>query len=188
MNKSFFALSLLVATNSALASPETYLIDTNHSKPRFSYNHFGYSTQSSRFDQITGAIVIDKEAKVGSVDITIDATSVNTGYALFNEHIQAADFFDTAKYPNIYFKSSKVNFKEDKPASIDGTLTIKGVSKPVTLLVSSFMCMPHPMAKKDACGANASTVVKRSDFNMGKNVPYVSDEVTIDLAVEAIKK
>jgi polyisoprenoid-binding protein YceI len=71
---------------------------------------------------------------------------------------------------------------------VDGTLIIKGISKPVTLNVSSFMCMPHPMKKKDACGANASVVVKRSDFNMGKHAPYVSDEVTVDLPIEAIKE
>ena len=81
-----------------------------------------------------------------------------------------------------------MNFDGDKPSTIDGTLTLKGVSKSVTLTVTSFMCMPHPMLKKDACGANASTVVKRTDFNMGKHAPYVGDEVTITLPVEAIKQ
>jgi polyisoprenoid-binding protein YceI len=186
--KKLLLLSLLLAATGAQAAAETYVIDSNHTKPRFSYSHFGYSTQQSRFDTATGKITIDKGAKQGSLDIVIDTTSVSTGYALFNEHIQGADFFDTAKFPTATFKSSKVNFKDDKVSSVDGTLTIKGISKPVTLTVTSFMCMPHPMAKKDACGANASTVVKRSDFNMGKHVPYVSDEVTIDIAVEAIKE
>jgi polyisoprenoid-binding protein YceI len=186
--KKFVLLSMLLASIGAQAAPETYVIDTNHTKPRFSYSHFGYSTQLSRFDTVSGKITIDKAAKQGSLEVVIDTKSVNTGYALFNEHIQGADFFDTEKYPTATFKSSKINFKEDKVASVDGTLTIKGVSKPVTLTVSSFMCMPHPMAKKDACGANASVVVKRSDFNMGKHVPYVSDEVTIDIPVEAVKE
>ena len=113
---------------------------------------------------------------------------MNTGYALFNEHIQGEDFFNTAKFPTATFTSNKLNFKGDKLLSIDGTLTIKGISKPVTFTVTSFLCMQHPMAKKDACGANATAVVKRSDFNMGKHVPYVSDEVTIDIPVEAIKE
>jgi polyisoprenoid-binding protein YceI len=164
------------------------VIDTNHTKPRFSYNHLGYSTQLSRFDKTTGKIVLDKEAKQGSMNVNIDTTSVNTGYALFNEHIQGEDFFDTAKFPTATFTSSKLNFKQDKVSSIDGTLTIKGISKPVTLTVTSFLCMPHPMLKKEACGANATVVVKRSDFNMGKHVPYVSDEVTIDIPVEAVKE
>ncbi len=186
--KKFILLSLLLTTVGAQAAPETYVIDSKHTKPRFSYNHFGYSTQLSRFDTVSGKITIDKAAKQGSMEVIIDTKSVNTGLALFNEHIQAADFFDTEKFPTAVFKSSQVNFKDDKITSVDGTLTIKGVSKPVTLAVSSFMCMPHPMAKKDACGANASVVVKRSDFNMGKHVPYVSDEVTIDIPVEAVKE
>jgi polyisoprenoid-binding protein YceI len=181
-------IGLIFVSSAALAAPETYVIDTNHSKPRFSYNHFGYSTQLSRFDKISGKIIIDKAAKQGSMNVTIDTTSVNTGFDLFNEHIQKADFFDTAKFPSATFASSKLNFNADKLSTIDGTLTIKGISKPVTLSVSSFMCMPHPMLKKEACGANASVVVKRSDFNMGKNVPYVGDEVTIDLPVEAVKE
>lgn len=172
----------------ALAAPETYVVEPNHTFPRFSYNHLGYSVQLSRFDKATGQVVFDKAAKTGSVDITIDAKSVSTGSALFNEHIQAEDFLDTAKHPTATFKSTKVKFEGDKPATIDGNLTLKGITKPVTLTVSSFQNMPHPMVKKDAIGANAWTVVKRTDFNMGKNAPYVGDEVRIDIALEAIKQ
>lgn len=188
MKRNILVFSLMLISGSVLAAPETFVIDTNHTKPRFSYNHFGYSTQMSRFDKTSGKILIDKASKQGSMNVTIDTTSVNTGYALFNEHIQGEDFFDTAKYPTATFTSNKLNFKGDKISSIDGTLTIKGISKPVTLAVTSFMCMPHPMLKKDACGANATVVVKRSDFNMGKHVPYVSDEVTIDIPVESVKE
>lgn len=188
MKRNIIIFGLMLISGSVLAAPETYVIDTNHTKPRFSYNHFGYSTQLSRFDKTSGKIVLDKVAKQGSMNVTIETNSVSTGFALFNEHIQGADFFDTAKYPTATFTSNKLNFKEDKITSADGTLTIKGISKPVTLTVTSFMCMPHPMKKKDACGANASVVVKRSDFNMGKNVPYVSDDVTIDIPVEAVKE
>jgi polyisoprenoid-binding protein YceI len=96
----------------------------------------------------------------------IDTRSVNTGSAIFNEHIQGEDFLDTAKYPTATFKSTKVVFEGDKPAKIEGNLTLKGMTKPVTLTVTSFQAMPHPMLKKDAIGANAWTVVKRSEFNM----------------------
>jgi len=183
-----YTLFALLLSSMAFATPETYVIDSNHTKPRFSYSHFGYSTQLSRFDKATGKIMIDKEAKKGSVDVVIDMQSVNTGYALFNEHIQGEDFLSTTKYPAATFKSNKVNFEGDKVASVDGELTIKGITKPVTLKVTSFLCMLHPMAKKDACGANATTQVKRSDFNMGKHTPYVGDEVTIDIPIESIKE
>lgn len=181
-----FTLAMTFAA-AAYAAPETYVIDSGHTLPRFQYSHFGYSTQLSRFDKTTGTITLDRAAKTGSVDIVIDAKSVNTGMALFNEHIQAEDFFDTAKYPTITYKSSKLKFSGDKLVAVDGDLTIKGVTKPVTLTVTSFMCMPHPMRKKDACGADATAVVKRSDFNMGKHAPYVSDEVTLTIPVEAVK-
>ena len=183
------ALTLAAALSApAFAAPETYVLDSAHSFPRFSYNHFGYSTQVSRFNKTTGKIVYDKEAKTASVDIVIDATSVDSGFPVFNEHLRGEDFFDTAKYPTATFKSTKVIFEGDKPNAIEGDLTIKGITKPVTLTVTSFHAMPHPMRKKDAIGANAFTVIKRSEFNAGKHVPYVGDEVRIDIGVEAIKE
>jgi len=172
----------------ALAAPETFVVDPTHTFPRFSYNHLGYSLQLSRFDKTSGKVVFDKAAKTGSVDIVIDTKSVSTGAATFNEHIQGEDFLDTAKHPTASFKSTKVIFEGDKPAKVEGKLTLKGVTKPVTLTVTSFHSMPHPMLKNDAIGANATTKIKRTDFNMGKNVPYVGDEVTIDIAIEAIKE
>ena len=172
MKKQLAALLFaLAAATPALAAPATYTVDTTHTFPRFSYSHFGYSTQLSRFDSTSGKVVFDAAAKTGSVDIVIDAKSVNTGYATFNEHIQGEDFLDTAKYPTATFKSTKVVFKGDKPARIEGNLTLKGVTKPVTLTVTSFQSMPHPMLKKPAIGANAFTVVKRSDFGAGKYAP-----------------
>ncbi len=189
MKKQLAILALAAATAAPVfAAPETYGIEGTHTYPRFSYSHFGYSTQLSRFNKTTGTIVFDKAAKTGSVDIVIDTKSVDTGYATFDEHIQGEDFLDTAKYPTATFKSTKVVFEGDKPVAVEGNLTLKGVTKPVTLTLTSFQAMPHPMMKKDAIGANAYTIVKRSEFNAGKYAPYVGDEVRIDIAVEAIKQ
>ncbi len=172
----------------ALAAPETYVIEGTHTYPRFSYSHFGYSTQLSRFNKTSGKVIFDKDAKTGAVDIVIDARSVDTGYATFNEHIQGEDFLDTAKYPTATFKSTKVVFEGEKPVAVEGKLTLKGVTRPVTLQVTSFQAMPHPMLKKDAIGANATVTVKRSEFNAGKYAPHVGDDVRIDIALEAIKE
>ncbi len=177
-----------IFSTAAMATPETYVIDGSHTLPRFSYSHFGYSNQMSRFDKTSGKIVLDRQAKTGSVEITIDTTSVNTGYPLFNEHIQGEDFLHTAKYPTMTFSANTLSFSGENLVRLDGTLTLKGISKPITLTVTSFQCMPHPMLKKDACGANATTMLKRSDFNMGKYAPNVSDEVAISIPVEAIKE
>ena len=187
MNKLIAALLATAALSStAFAAPETYVLEANHTFPRFEYSHLGYSIQVSRFDKTTGKITLDRAARTGAVDVTIDMTSVNTGSALFNGHIQSEDFLDTAKFPTATFKSTRVVFEGDKPKAIEGQLTIKGVTKPVTLTVTSFQAMPHPMMKKPALGANAFTTIKRTEFNAGKYAPYVGDEVRIDVAIEAI--
>lgn len=188
MNRiAFFSLAAALSAP-AFAAPETYVIDNGHTFPSFSYSHFGYSIQTSRFNRTTGKIVLDKAAKTGAVEVVIDMKSVDTGSALFDEHIQAEDFLDTAKHPTAIFESTGVRFDGDRPAAIDGNLTIKGITRPVTLKVTSFHQMPHPMMKKDAIGANATTTIKRTEFNAGKYAPNVGDEVTINIAVEAVKE
>ena len=172
----------------AVAAPETYKIDGSHTFPSFSYSHFGLSTQISRFNNTTGTVVLDTEAKTAEVDITIDMTSVDTGFALFDEHIQAKDFLDTAAFPSATFKSTHVRFEDDAPVAIEGDLTIKGITKPVTLDVIHFVSMPHPMMEKDAIGANAQVVIKRSEFNAGMYAPNVGDDVTITVSLEAVKE
>lgn len=181
-------IGLLGAAGSLSAAPETYAIDPTHTFARFSYNHLGLSTQTSKFTKTTGTVIFDRTAKSGSVDIVIDMKSVDTGYAVFNEHIQAEDFLDTAKFPTATFKSTKVVFQGDRPVSVGGDLTIKGITRPVVLNVTSFAAKPHPIRKVDAIGADASVVVKRSAFNAGKHVPAVGDDVTISIALEALKK
>ena len=170
----------------AIAAPQTYVIDSTHTFPRFSYSHMGLSKQILRFDKTTGTVVFDKEAKEAQVDVTIDMTTVSTGSDVFNDHIQGEDFLDTAQFPTATFKSTKVVFEGDEPVKIEGDLTIKGITKPVTLTVTSFFSGPHPMLKKDAIGANATATIVRSEFNAGKFAPGVSDEVELDIALEAI--
>ncbi|HZX33674.1 MAG TPA: YceI family protein [Rhodocyclaceae bacterium] len=189
MKKSLALIALAAAFAApAFATPDTYKVDDTHTFARFEYNHLGYSNQIHRFNKTSGNVVFDKAAKTGSVDVVIDAKSVDTGSSVFNEHIQGEDFFDTATYPTITFKSTKVKFEGDKPVAVEGNLTVKGVTKPVTLAVTSFQSMPHPMLKKDAIGANATTTIKRSEFNAGKYAPYVSDDVTLTIALEAVKQ
>lgn len=182
-----FAIAAALS-NTAFAAPETYIIDTNHTKPRFEYNHLGYSVQLSRFDKVSGKITIDRAAKTGSVDVVMDAKSVNTGYAVFNEDIQAEEYLNTAKYPTITFKSTGLKFDGDKLVAVDGKLTIKGITKPLTLTVVSLLCNVHPIYKKDACGAEATAKILRSDFHVDKYAPYISDELTLTIPTEAIKE
>lgn len=180
------ALTALFTLPTAMAETVTYNVDSSHTFARFSYNHMGLSQQLNRFNKTSGTVALDLEAKTGDVQIEIDTTSVDTGHEGFNEHIQGEDFLDTAKYPTATFKSSKIIFEGDTPTAVEGDLTIKGVTKPVTLTITSFAAKPHPMLKKPAIGADAEVKIKRSDFNADKFAPAVSDEVTINIALEAI--
>jgi len=167
-----------------MAASASFIPNADHTFVRFSYDHLGFSTQESRFDKTTGTVTYDPAAKTGAVDLTIDTKSVDTGSELFNGHIQATDFLNTAQFPTATFRSTSVKFDGDKPVSITGNLTIKGITKPVTLTVTSFKHGPN-MQKKDSIGANATGTIKRSDFDMGKYTPLVGDDVTLTIAIEA---
>lgn len=179
------ALSSLLSAP-ALAQSVTYAIDSTHTFPQFSYDHMGLSKQNLRFDKTTGTVTYDAKAQTAAVDIQIDMKFVSTGFTMFNEHIQGEDFLNTAKFPTATFKSTKVVFADGKPSKIEGDLTIKDVTKPVVLDVTHFTNTEHPMLKKDAIGANATTVIKRTEFNAGAYAPGVGDEVTINVSLEAV--
>ena len=183
---------LLVATLAAtLAAPvlaaDTYSIDSRHTLPSYEINHFGWSTQRGRFEKVTGKIVLDRAAASGSVDVTIDVTSVSTGIAKLDEHLKSEDFFNVAKYPTMTFKSKKLHFSGDKLTAVDGELTLLGVTKPLTLTISGFQCGTNQMVKKDACGADATGTIKRTEFGMAKYAPALGDDVKLLINVEALK-
>lgn len=187
--KKTLLLGAIVASFStvALAEPVTYNIDPTHTFASFEYTHLGFSKQRSRFNDTTGTITLDQKAKTGSADITIKVASVDTGSAVFDSHLVSSNWFDADIYPTITFKSTGFKFKGDKPSEVMGNLTVKDITKPVTLKITHFYCGVHPMRQKDACGANAVTQIKRSEFGLGKYAPGVSDDTELTVAVEAIK-
>jgi polyisoprenoid-binding protein YceI len=170
-----------------LWAADTYTIDPNHTHPSYEISHFGWSMQRGRFDKVSGKIMLDRAAKTGSVDVTIDVASVSTGVTKLDDHLKSEDFFNVAKYPSMTFKASKIAFNGDAPASVPGEITILGVTKPATLTVTHFTCGTHPMLKKDLCGADAWTSIKRSEFGMTKYVPNIGDDVKLMVNVEAFK-
>jgi polyisoprenoid-binding protein YceI len=183
---SFAALSLF--TGIALAAPESYSLDSGHTYPSFEISHLGFSTQRGRFDKTTGRITLDREAKTATVEITIDTTSIDTGNPKLEEHLRKPDFFDVAQYPTITFKSTKAQFSGDALAALDGDLTIHGQTRPVTLTVNKFHCGAHPVAKKPACGADAATTIKRSDFGIKYGLPVIGDDVKLLINIEGFKE
>lgn len=187
MRRLMALFSVLLFAHPAYAEVESFVIDQRHTYPSFEVNHMGLSTQRGRFNSTSGRITLDRAAKTGSVEITIDARTVNTGLEELEKHLKNEDFFNVEKHPTITFKSSAVEFEGDVPKSVAGELTLLGVTKPVTLSVSSFNCRVHPINKKYVCGADAATTIKRSEFGMTYAIPAVSDEVRLLLQVEAFK-
>ncbi|MFZ6862110.1 YceI family protein [Undibacterium sp. Ji67W] len=174
--------------SSAVFAENTYKIDPEHTFSSFEYQHWGLSTQRGRFDKNTGSITMDTESKSGTISLEIDATSVNTGSDVFNRAMRSSNFFDTENFPKISFSSDKMIFSEDKLTQVIGKLTIKNTTLPVTIEVTQFNCRFMILYLREACGANGYTKILRSDFKVGRYVPFVSDEVTLYFNVEAIKE
>lgn len=183
-----FAAALpLTALSQAAQAAESYTADPMHTYALFSVSHFGFSTMHGRFDKSSGKITLDRAAKNGTVDIAIEAASVSTGYAKRDEHLKSPDFFNAAEFPEISYKSSSVKFKGDTPASVEGKLTLLGVTKPVTLTIDAFKCGANPMNQKQECGAAASAQIKRSDFGMKAFLPGVGDDIKLEFEIEAYR-
>jgi polyisoprenoid-binding protein YceI len=188
MHKSIFAiLAVSVALPLSAVAADSYTVDPNHTFPHFQINHLGFSTMHGRFDKTSGTITLDSAAKTGSVDISIETASISTGYVKRDEHLKSPDFFNAAEFPAITYKSTAMHYKGDTPASVDGNLTISGVTKPVTLTIDAFNCGANPMNKKEECGAAASAQIKRSDFGVKYGLPNIGDDVKLEFEIEAIK-
>lgn len=181
-----FGLAVALASSVTLAAPVDYKIDPTHTATVFSWNHFGFSTPSANFSDIQGVIKVDNAKPANSsVNVTIPLSSVNTNVPALDKEFQEEAWFNAAKYPNITFKSTKVETKDKKHFKITGDLTVKGVTKPVVLDAILNKQGEHPMAKVPAIGFNATTSFKRSDFGLGNYVPNVGDKITVNITTEA---
>jgi polyisoprenoid-binding protein YceI len=173
---------------SAAFAANTYKIDPNHTYPSFEADHMGISVWRGKFNKSEGTIVLDPAAKAGALDIVVDINSIDFGHDKMNEHAKKEDIFDAAKFPTATFKSTKVNFTGDVPTSVEGELTLRGVTKPLTLTINRFKCVMHPMHKREVCGADVSGQFQRSDFGISFGLPRFSPEVKLAIQVEAVKQ
>ena len=185
-----YALPLLAfAVTSANAAPTAYNIDPDHTHPSFEVDHFGgLSTWRGNFKKTSGTVTIDTEAKTGTVDVIIDAASVDFAHDKLNEHVSSAEVLDVAKYPTAEYKGRFADFANGAPKTVAGTLTLHGVTKPVTLTINSFKCIEHPMLKKQVCGADASGSFNRADFGVNYGQQYgFRQDVLLRIQVEGVK-
>lgn len=188
MNLKALTLGLAVASVAtfSMAKPVAYQIDPTHTATVFSWNHFGFSTPSANFSNIQGTINVDNEKPANSsVNVTIPLSSLNTNVAALDEHLKKAEFFDAINYPNITFKSTKVESLGNNQYKITGNLTVKDVTKPVVLDAVMNKQGEHPMTKLQSIGFNATTSFDRSAFGVGAYVPNVGDKITVNITTEA---
>ena len=179
-------LAFASAATLSMAKPVAYQIDPTHTATVFNWNHFGFSTPSANFSDIQGTINVDNAKPANSsVNVTIPLSSLNTNVKALDEHLKTADFFDAAKYPNITFKSTKVQALGKNKYKITGNLTVKDVTKPVVLDAVLNKQGVHPMTKAESIGFNATTSFDRSAFGIGAYVPNVGDKITVNITTEA---
>ena len=172
------------------AAQESYVVESTHSQPQWEARHIGYSLQRGSFGKATGKITLDRGAKKGSVDITIDAASIKSFDPRLDAVLKGERFFNVEKFPTITYTSTDVTFEEDRVVRVNGDLTMLGVTRPVVLQVADFKCGEQPFNRKPMCGANASATIKRSEWGLtnGLNINNPSDEVRLLLPVEAYKE
>ncbi len=170
----------------ASAAPAgTYKADPHHAYIIFSYDHMGYSRPQIRWRTWSGDLAWNPDApEQTSVNVVIDSTTPDSGVDVYDEHLRSADFFNSAEYPQITFKSTSVTPEGPASAKVTGDLTMKGVTKPVTLDVTINRAADDSFANAYKLGFSATGVAKRSDFGVDKYAPMVSDDVALTIEAE----
>ncbi|WP_180730970.1 YceI family protein [Paraburkholderia sp. PGU19] len=169
---------------------DTYQLDPTHTYPSFEADHMGgVSTWRGKFTKSSGTVTLDRAAKTGTVDVTVDTSSIQIGNTKLEEHLRSPDFFDVAKYPTATYKGTAIKFDGDTPVAVDGQLTMKGITKPVNLKIDSFKCIQHPVLKREVCGVEAEGEFNRSDFGMDFGTKYgFSMKTVLHIQTEGIKQ
>ncbi|HEV7814378.1 MAG TPA: YceI family protein [Janthinobacterium sp.] len=183
------ALAAGLAMN-AMAAPENYMLDPSHTYPSFETDHFGgVSIWRGKFNKSSGNVTIDRAAKTGTLDVTIDLSSVNIGNDKLDSELKSEQFFDVAKFPTAVYKGSSIKFKGDVPVEVVGTLTLHGVTKPLNLKIESFKCFMNPMLKREVCGTESTATFDRGDFGVGFGKDYgFSMKTTLHIQAEGVKQ
>lgn len=189
MKTTILAAALLAAAVGARAESATYVIDPAHTYATFEIGHMGTSTNRGRFDKKQGTVQFDRAGKTGSVDLTIDMDSIDTGFDPFTKHLKSDQIFDAAKYPTAHFVGNQFSFDGDKVSAVSGELTLHGQTHPITLKALNFNCYMSPMIKREVCGGDFEASLVRSQYGVDYGLQYgFPDSVRVVVQVEAIKQ
>ena len=181
---------LTCAAVTAVAAPVTFQIDPAHTYPSFEADHMGgLSIWRGKFKRSSGTIVLDKENGTGTIDVTVDISSVDFGHDEMNENAKKPQIFDAVKYPTATYKGTLTGFKNGAPTLAQGEFTLRGVTKPLTLQINQFLCITNPMSKEYTCGADASATFNRADYGLDYPKGYnFKMWVKLAIQVEAIRQ
>jgi len=192
MRKTLIAAALAAATalvGTAHAEVATYSIDPTHTYVTFEVTHFGTSTNRGRFDKKEGTVQLDKAAKTGKVELTLETGSISTGTAAFDQHLQSDNFLNASAFPTAKFAASTFSFNGDKVSEVAGQLTLLGKTLPVVLKASNFNCYTNPILKREVCGGDFETTIQRSQWGIGWGINFgIPDTVKLAVQVEAVKQ
>ena len=181
------ALTVMIVTFGA-AAEDTYKLDPVHSQPIFEVEHRGFSVQRGSFGRTSGKVTLDRAARKGTIDVTIDTKSIKTIDPNLDAIVKGENFFNVAKYPTMAFRSSSVTFDGDRVVGAQGELAMLGVTRPVALKVANFVCGDNPINRRAMCGAEVTATIKRTDWGMNFETNWVGDEVRIVIPVEAYRE
>jgi polyisoprenoid-binding protein YceI len=184
------AAVLAASVSSAVFAADTYQLDPDHTNPSFEADHLGgLSVWRGKFTKTSGTVTLDRAAKTGTVDVTIDPASIDTGRPKLDDHLRSKDFFEVAKYPAATYKGTQITFDGDKPTEVVGEFSLHGVTKPLNLKVESFKCMQHPVLKREVCGVEASAEFNRADYGVDYGMKYgFSMDTKLHIQAEGIKQ
>jgi polyisoprenoid-binding protein YceI len=189
-SRTLAAVLSAVAATTVFAAPATYQLDPDHTYPSFEADHMGgLSKWRGKFEKSGGIVTLDRTAKTGTIDVTVQTDSVDFGQAKLNELAKGADMFNVANFPTATFKGTFTKFNGDVPTEADGQLTLRGVSKPIKMRIDSFKCMPHPMLKREVCGADAEMKFNRDEFGLDYGKAYgFNMETKLQIQAEGLKQ
>jgi polyisoprenoid-binding protein YceI len=180
---------LLGAAAIAQAAPVTYALDPHHTMVLFSWSHFGYSHPTAELGLGQGTLTFDPQhPEQAKVEVTLPMSGLDTHVPALNEHLAKPDFLDSAKYPLVTYKSTRVEAVGNGHFRVTGDLTVHGVTRPVVLDATLNKVGKHPMSGKQSIGFDATGTLKRSDFGVAAYVPNVSDEISLRITTEGSAK
>lgn len=185
-----FAVATLVATSGLAEAAEAlaiYRVDPELTSAHFAVRHLGLSMQRGHFGRTRGTIALDPDAHTGQIDFIVDAASIDTGWAARDAFLRGEEMFDTAHYPVVRFRSTRLAFDSARLVGVFGELTMHNVTRPVELHVARLDCGKDPETGRDGCGAEVDTTIKRSDFGMNYALGIVGDDIGLSFQVTAFR-